>query len=78
MGFLGQFNDRSWVLVDGSTEWDSAVDPSAAPPAHWPIAQDYIFGTITLVDDDTIEYSIPTGEVIAVYEASVTAPQGCA
>jgi hypothetical protein len=78
MGLLGNFNDRWWFLVAGSTEWDSETYPVEAAPAHWPIAQQSIFGTITLVDADTIEYSIPSGEVIAVYEASTTQPQLCA
>ena len=78
MGLLGEFNGRWWMLVAGSTEWDPAVDPSATAPAHWPIAQEFIYGTITLVDADTIEYRIPSGEVIAVYEASTAQPQGCA
>jgi hypothetical protein len=77
MGLLGEFNGRWWTLVAGSTEWDPAVDPSP-PPAHWPIAQEFIYGTITLVDADTIEYRIPSGEVIAIYEASTAQPQGCA
>jgi hypothetical protein len=78
MGLLGNFNDRWWFLVAGSTDWDPESDPAEAAPAHWPIAEQSIFGTITLVDADTIEYSIPSGEVIAVYEASTTVPELCA
>jgi hypothetical protein len=78
MGLLGQFNDRWWTLVAGSTEWDPATDPSEPPPVNWPIAQEFVYGTITLVDPDTIEYTTPSGEVIAVYEASTTQPPLCA
>jgi hypothetical protein len=78
MGLLGNFNDRWWYLVEGSSAWDPETGSAAAPPAHWPIAQESIFGMITLVDADTIEYTIPSGEVIAVYEASTTEPQLCA
>ena len=77
MGLLGNFNDRWWFLVAGSTEWNGETDPAEAAPAHWPIAQQSIFGMITLVDPDTIEYSIPSGEVIAVYEASTVEPELC-
>jgi hypothetical protein len=78
IGYLGNFNGVSWFLDAGSTEWDPAVDPFAAAPAHWPIAQEFVFGTVALVDADTIEYTIPSGEVIAVYEASAMEPPGCA
>jgi hypothetical protein len=75
---LGSFNDRWWYLVEGSTQWDPTVDSPAAPPANWPVANEFIFGTITLVDADTIEYTIPSGEVIAIYEASTVEPELCA
>ena len=32
MGLLGNFNDRWWFLVAGSTEWDSETDPAEAAP----------------------------------------------
>ena len=78
MRLLGNFNDRWWYLVKGSSVWDPEIGTREEPPAHWPIADQYIFGTITLVDADTIEYTIPSGEVIAVYEASADPPQLCA
>ena len=46
--------------------------------AHWPIAAEAIFGMITLIDDDTINYSLPSGEVIAVYEPATADPALCA
>ena len=59
MGLLGKLNDRFWYLVEGSTEWDPAIDAYEDRPDDWPTAQDFIFGMITLIDADTIEYTIP-------------------
>jgi hypothetical protein len=78
IGLLGNFNHRWWYLVEGSTEWGSGTGESGPPPADWPIAEQYIFGTITLIDEDTIEYTIPSGETIATYEASDVTPELCA
>lgn len=64
--------------MEGSTAWDPEAEPSDAPPAHWRITQEFVFGMITFVDADRIEYTIPSGEVTAVYEAPTTEPQGCA
>jgi hypothetical protein len=75
---LGQFNDRWWVLVEGSTVVDPDLAAGQVPPADWPIAGQAIFGMITLLDDDTINYSIPSGEVIAVYQPATTDPALCA
>ena len=78
LNLLGQFNDRWWVLVEGSTVVDPDLGAGSEPPAHWPIAAETIFGMITLIDDDTINYSIPSGEVIAVYQPATTDPALCA
>jgi hypothetical protein len=78
LGLLGQFNDRWWILVEGSTVIDPDLGVGNEPPAHWPIAGEAVFGTITLVDDHTIHYSIPSGEVIAVYQPATTDPMLCA
>lgn len=43
----------------------------------WPVAAQTIFGMVTLIDAGTIDYSIPGGEVIAIYEASDEDPPGC-
>jgi hypothetical protein len=78
LSLLGQFNDRWWILVEGSTVVDPDLGVGNEPPAHWPIAGEAVFGMITLVDDDTINYSIPSGEVIAVYQPAATDPALCA
>jgi hypothetical protein len=78
MGLLGNFNHRWWYLVEGTTKWGSGTGETGPPPADWPIAEQYIFGTITLIDEDTIEYTIPSGETIATYEASDVTPELCA
>jgi hypothetical protein len=68
MGTLGEFNNRWWVLVEGSAEVNPEIGAGDQPPPHWPIAQQAIIGTITVIDNDTIAYSIPTGETIAHYQ----------
>jgi hypothetical protein len=78
IGLLGNFNGRWWYLVPGSTEWGDGTGATGPPPADWPIAEQFIFGTITLIDEGTIEYRIPSGETIATYEASDVTPQLCA
>jgi len=78
IGLLGNFNGRWWYLVPGSTVWGDGTGATGPPPADWPVAEQYIYGTITLIDEDTIEYTIPSGETIATYEASDVTPQLCA
>lgn len=78
IGLLGNFNGRWWYLVPSSTEWGDGTGATGPPPADWPVAEQYIYGTITVIDEDTIEYRIPSGETIATYEASDVTPQLCA
>ncbi len=72
IGYLAAFNDRHWYL-DGS---ESGL-PSPASEDAWPMAQESVLGLVTLVDDTTIEYSLPSGEVIGRYVASDVEPFGC-
>lgn len=72
-----------WLYVGGES-WertDDGPDPETGageePPAGWPVAQQTIFGFLTLVDDDTVEYSIGDGEVIATYAPTSEEPPGC-
>ncbi len=75
MGFLGSFNDTSWYLVEPPRGDETGVGQTSDP--NWPIAQETILGHVTLIDIATIEYSIPDGGVIGVYEASPVKPPGC-
>lgn len=76
MGYLANLNGRHWYLVDapqGTVETGSGQRPRS----NWPVAQQTIFGFVTLVDENTIEYTIGDGEVIGVYEPSDEQPPGC-
>jgi hypothetical protein len=77
MDVLGELNGTYWYRVDS----DAPAPETGAgdqPPPHWPVAEQSIFGYVTLVDADTIEYTIGDGEVIATYEPSDVEPPGCA
>ena len=67
MGYLGNFNGTHWYHVEGATE----------PSESWPVAQQTIFGMVTLIDSGVIEYSLPTGQVVATYASSDEEPPGC-
>jgi hypothetical protein len=73
IGYLGQFNGSFW-------HWARRASDGPMPPSteSWPMAGQSVLGYVTLVDAQTIEYSLPGGEVIAVYEASDVEPPGCA
>ena len=77
MDLLGGFNEQWWYRVDPP---GGAADTGSGRrlPDHWPTAGQSILGLITLTAGNTIEYSIPGGEVIAVYEPSDELPPGCA
>ena len=76
MDLLGGFNDTWWYLAD-ATEGTADTGSGRRAPDHWPTAGQSILGLITLTTADRIEYSIPGGEVIAVYEPSGKQPPGC-
>jgi hypothetical protein len=76
---LGNFDGRYWLF----TEAPSGFPPTAGVgdlPAHWPIAEgeEHLLGLITRTDEDTIEYHLPSGELVATYTASNEQPPGCA
>lgn len=76
MGYLGGMNDRYWYLVDapyGNVETGAGQQPDPS----WPVADQTIFGFITLTDENTIEYTIGNGTVIGVYQPSDDEPPGC-
>jgi hypothetical protein len=77
MDVLGELNGTYWYRVDsGSPAPETGAGDQ--PPPHWPVAEQSIFGYVTLIDADTIEYTIGDGEVIATYEPSDVEPPGCA
>jgi hypothetical protein len=76
IGQLGVFDDRLWVQVDGP---DAHTGAGEEIPEGWPQAGGSIYGYLTLVDEDTIEYSIEVGgEAVATYEPVDAEPDGCA
>jgi hypothetical protein len=77
MEWLGQFNGTEWKLVIDSERPNPDTGGGEGVPAHWPEAQQTIFGDITLIDEDTIEYSIGDGEVIATYFPTDLPRPGC-
>ena len=77
MGYLGKFNGTHWYLSDAPAGTPE-TGAGHVPPDNWPVAQQTVFGLITLVAEDRIEYSIPSGDVIAVYAPSDREPAGCA
>jgi hypothetical protein len=76
MEVLGEFNGKYWYRARGKPAPETGAGEE--PPPHWPVAQQSIFGYITLADDDTIEYTIDDDEVIATYRPSNKEPPGCA
>jgi hypothetical protein len=71
--YLGE---TPWQRADGGPDVETgAGDPS---PDDWPMAGQMIFGFATLVDEDTVEYSIGDDEVIATYAPPTEDPPGCA
>jgi hypothetical protein len=77
MEVLGEFDDRYWYRAKDNAPAPETGAGGETPP-HWPVAQQSIFGYITLTDNDTIEYTINDGEVIATYRPSNKEPPGCA
>lgn len=68
---LGPIDGEWWSLVTSTRgRWPTNEE--------WPIARETLFGMLTLIDSDTIEYSIGDGEVIATYEPFVGDLQLCA
>lgn len=75
MDYLAELNGRFWYLNEADATPETGAGDS--PPASWPVAQQTIFGYVTLTDDSTIEYSIGDGEVIATYSPSEVEPPRC-
>ena len=70
MGWLGA-DGRTWQLVGPDPGGDDGY------PARWPLVGESLYGFVTLVAPDTVEYSIGPDEVVATYEPATTTPPGC-
>jgi len=67
--------DEPWQRTDDGPDVETGAGEAAS--ADWPVAQQSIFGFATLVDEDTVEYSIGDGEIIATYGPPETDPVPC-
>ncbi len=74
--YLGELDGSHWY-VDELRGPTASPGPGDSLPEHWPVAGEVIYGYLTLTADDTIEYSIPGGEVIGVYTRSDRQPPDC-
>lgn len=77
MGYLGNFNGKFWTVDPATTSFHPETGAGDEPPADWPVAQQTLFGYITLVEPGTIEYSLPSGEVIAKFHPTDVQPALC-
>lgn len=72
---LYEVNGRTWRRSDDGPDVETGAGEGGSD--DWPIAQQAIFGFVTLVEDDLIEYSIAGGEVIATYVPTSAEPEVC-
>ena len=77
MGYLGTFNGKVWTLDPRSAPINPETGGGETPPAGWPVAGQTLYGYITLVEPGTIEYSLPSGEVIAKFHPTTSPPELC-
>ena len=75
MEWLYQINGTAWRRTDNGPDIETGAGNE--PPADWPVSREAVFGFVTLVEDDVIEYSIGDGQVIATYAPSPTDAPGC-
>jgi hypothetical protein len=69
--YLGRFNGKNWFAV-------ATFGPAdGSQPESWPVANQFILGLVTLVADNQIEYSLPSGDVVAIYEPRNEEPLMC-
>ena len=76
---LGHFDGRYWYFTESPAGLPATAGVNDLP-AHWPIAEgeEHILGLLTGTDANTIEYHLPTGEVVGIYTASDNESPGCA
>ncbi|MEO1065178.1 MAG: hypothetical protein AAFZ07_27505 [Actinomycetota bacterium] len=72
ISYLANFNERHWYL-----EGSPGGLPSPSPDDSWPMVGESVLGLATLLDEETIEYSLPSGEVVGTYVASDQEPFIC-
>lgn len=71
IGYLADFNDRHWYLdVDAGSPEVTVHDEGV------PMVRESVPGLATLVDEETIGYTLPT-ELVAVSTASDEEPPPC-
>jgi len=58
---------RRFVLEEPSFLPASAPGQPAELPEGWPVVSGSIPGYVTLVGDDTLEFELPTGDVVATF-----------
>ena len=75
--YLGKFNGKAWALDSASAPINPEIGAGETPPAEWPVAGQTLYGYITLVEPSTIEYSLPSGEVIAEFHPTSAPPELC-
>jgi hypothetical protein len=75
--WIGPYNGDVWKQAEGDDFESGAGDE---PPEDWPVVGQTVFGYVTLVAPDRIEYSMASGEVMATYAPAPIedAPGGCA
>jgi hypothetical protein len=70
-GYLGQFNGQHWYAVAGE-----GIDDEDLYVAGLPIVQDNLFGEMTVVPEDRIEYR--AGDILVnAYQPKPDEPPGC-
>jgi hypothetical protein len=77
MQYLGDFNGKFWSVDPLSAPVNPKLGAGEDTPPQWPIVQEILFGYITLVEPGTIEYSLPSGEVIAKFHPVDSQPAFC-
>lgn len=73
LDFIKSFNGTRWSMSDGE---DISTGSSGTIPDRLPIAGQTLYGYVTLVAPDRIEYSLKSGEVLAGYTPAPPAKDG--
>jgi len=75
MEWLYEVDGTSWRRTDDGPDTETGAGDEI--PDDWPVAQQAIFGFVTRVSEDRIEYSIGDDQVIATYSRSAEQAPGC-
>ena len=76
--WLGTLNGKTWKVDQQHIGGRIETGGGAPPPTNWPTVEQSLLGTITLLPNDTIEYSLPNIGVIATYRPTLDKQPGCA